>query len=59
MLTFILQDLTGLFLFNGYETLEHFSEIEETDLDELCINNPEQRAKLLTAAQMIRDYDGV
>lgn len=53
-----LQHLQNVFLVHGYDSLELFSEIEEEDLDELCIKSPEDRAKILTAAQLLLDYEG-
>ena len=52
------QHLTSVFLLHGFDTLELFSDLNKTDLDELEIKNPEERAKLLTAAQMLWDYEG-
>uniref|UniRef100_A0A8C4WWP3 SAM and SH3 domain containing 1b n=1 Tax=Eptatretus burgeri TaxID=7764 RepID=A0A8C4WWP3_EPTBU len=46
------------FLINGYEDLDTFKLLEERDLDELNITAPEDRAKLLTAAELLQDYDG-
>ncbi len=43
---------------HGFSTLALFSELEEEDLNELGISNPEDRAKILTAAQMLIDYEG-
>lgn len=45
------------FLFNGYEDLDTFKLLEEEDLDELNISNPEHRAVLLTAVELLQDYD--
>ncbi|XP_032828524.2 SAM and SH3 domain-containing protein 1-like isoform X5 [Petromyzon marinus] len=53
-----LQEHIPAFLLNGYEDLNSFKLVEERDLDELRITNPEQRAKLLTAAELLQDYDG-
>ncbi|XP_078734387.1 uncharacterized protein LOC144948641 isoform X1 [Lampetra fluviatilis] len=53
-----LQEHIPAFLLNGYEDLNSFKLVEERDLDELRIINPEQRAKLLTAAELLQDYDG-
>ena len=39
--------------------MELFSDLNKTDLDDLEIKNPEERAKLLTAAQMLWDYEGM
>ena len=55
---FPFQHLTSVFLLHGFDTLELFSDLNRTDLDELEIKNPEERAKLLTAAQMLWDYEG-
>ena len=51
------QHLTSLFLLNGYELLDTFSEIDEDDLNALNISDPAQRAKLLTAAELLLDGD--
>ena len=34
------------------------SHLEENHLNDLSVENPEERAKLLTAAQMISDFEG-
>lgn len=47
----------SVFVLNGYEDLELFKEIEPSDLDYLGIINPEHRAKLLTAVQLLHDLD--
>lgn len=44
-----------MFVFNGYEDLELFREIEAADLDYLRIHQPEHRAKILTAVQLLND----
>ncbi|XP_076753488.1 uncharacterized protein LOC143424938 isoform X4 [Xylocopa sonorina] len=44
-----------VFVFNGYEDLELFREIEAADLDYLRIHQPEHRAKILTAVQLLND----
>ncbi|CAH1799687.1 unnamed protein product [Owenia fusiformis] len=54
-----LEHLRGVFLLNGYETLEDFTDIEEADLQELGIVNAESRAKLLTAAELLTDCDSL
>uniref|UniRef100_UPI00358FF6A4 SAM and SH3 domain-containing protein 1-like isoform X1 n=1 Tax=Myxine glutinosa TaxID=7769 RepID=UPI00358FF6A4 len=53
-----LQEHIPAFLINGYEDLDTFKLLEERDLDELNITAPEDRAKLLTAAELLQDYDG-
>lgn len=51
------QEHTPTFLLNGYQTLEDFKELRETHLNELHIMDPQHRAKLLTAAELLLDYD--
>ncbi|KAK2826568.1 hypothetical protein Q5P01_020782 [Channa striata] len=46
------------FLFNGYEDLDTFKLLEEEDLDELNIRDPQHRAVLLTAVELLQEYDG-
>ena len=57
LLHLLFQHLTKVFIDNGFDTLEIFSEIDEDDLTTLCILQPEQRAKLLTAAELLLDSD--
>uniref|UniRef100_A0A8C4RUD5 SAM and SH3 domain containing 1a n=1 Tax=Erpetoichthys calabaricus TaxID=27687 RepID=A0A8C4RUD5_ERPCA len=45
------------FLFNGYEDLDTFKLLEEEDLDELNIRDPDHRAVLLTAVELLQEYD--
>ncbi|KAM9316038.1 SAM and SH3 domain-containing protein 1 isoform 1-T1 [Gastrophryne carolinensis] len=45
------------FMFNGYEDLDTFKLLEEEDLDELNIQNPEHKAVLLTAIELLQEYD--
>ncbi|NXQ34488.1 SASH3 protein, partial [Alaudala cheleensis] len=52
-----LQEHTSTLLLNGYQTLEDFKELQETHLNELHITDPQHRAKLLTAAELLLDYD--
>lgn len=49
------QEHIPVFVFNGYEDLELFREIEAADLDYLRIHQPEHRAKILTAVQLLND----
>lgn len=44
---------------HGFTSLELFSELEEEDLDSLGVSTPEDRAKVLTAAQLLLDYEGI
>ncbi|KAM9341568.1 SAM and SH3 domain-containing protein 1 [Symphorus nematophorus] len=46
------------FLFNGYEDLDTFKLLEEEDLDELNIRDAQHRAVLLTAVELLQEYDG-
>ncbi|XP_061899222.1 SAM and SH3 domain-containing protein 1-like isoform X2 [Entelurus aequoreus] len=46
------------FLFNGYDDLDTFKLLEEEDLDELHIRDPRHRAVLLTAVELLQEYDG-
>ncbi|KAJ6663280.1 hypothetical protein lerEdw1_010416 [Lerista edwardsae] len=52
-----LQEHISTLLLNGYQTLEDFKELQETHLNELNITDPQHRAKLLTAADLLLDYD--
>lgn len=47
----------SVFVLNGYEDLELFKEIEPADLDYLGIINPDHRAKILSAVQLLHDLD--
>jgi hypothetical protein len=42
---------------HGYASLEDFSQIDEVTLNELQIIDPETRGKILTAAELLLDYD--
>ena len=42
----------------GFTTLELFSDLDEEDLDDLGIRSPQDRVKVLTAAQMLQNYEG-
>nr|XP_012222217.1 PREDICTED: SAM and SH3 domain-containing protein 1 isoform X3 [Linepithema humile] len=50
-----LQEHIPVFVLNGYEDLELFRELEAADLDYLRIEQPEHRAKILTAVQLLHD----
>ena len=49
------QEHIPVFVLNGYEDLELFRELEPADLDYLRIHQPEHRAKILTAVQLLHD----
>lgn len=51
----MLQEHIPVFVLNGYEDLELFRELESADLDYLRILQPEHRAKILTAVQLLND----
>lgn len=51
------QEHMPTFLFNGYEDLDTFKLLEEEDLDELNIRDPQHRAVLLTAVELLQEYD--
>ncbi|XP_043913082.1 SAM and SH3 domain-containing protein 3 [Protopterus annectens] len=52
-----LQEHIPTLLLNGYQSLDDFKELKELHLNELNITDPEDRAKLLTAADLLFDYD--
>ncbi|XP_055991444.1 SAM domain-containing protein SAMSN-1 [Sorex fumeus] len=54
-----LQEYTSTLLLNGYETLEDLKEIKESHLIELDINNPEDRMRLLSAAESLLDEETI
>lgn len=43
---------------NGYDNLDIFAEIDHEDLNALNILDSESRTKLVTAAELLADYDG-
>ena len=58
ILRFDLQHLIPTFSAHGIRSFAVFCDINEGHLDEMGIHSPEERAKLLTAAQMISDFEG-
>uniref|UniRef100_A0A8C5W7N9 SAM domain-containing protein SAMSN-1 n=1 Tax=Microcebus murinus TaxID=30608 RepID=A0A8C5W7N9_MICMU len=54
-----LQEYTSTLLLNGYETLEDLKDIKESHLIELNIENPEDRMRLLSAAENLLDEETV
>ncbi|KAK6633926.1 hypothetical protein RUM44_004533 [Polyplax serrata] len=52
-----MEEHTSVFVLNGYEDVELFQDLESQDLDYLNIRDPEHRAKILTAVQLLHDYD--
>ena len=43
---------------NGYDNLDIFAEVDHEDLNALNILDSESRTKLITAAELLADYDG-
>lgn len=56
-ISLFLQEYTSTFLLNGYETLEDLKDIQESHLVELNIANPEDRMRLLSAAESLLDEE--
>lgn len=54
-----LQEYTSTLLLNGYETVEDLKDIKESHLIELNIKNPEDRMRLLSAAENLLDEETV
>lgn len=54
-----LQEYTSTLLLNGYENLEDLKDIKESHLIELDINNPEDRMRLLSAAENLLDDETI
>ncbi|XP_052810361.1 uncharacterized protein LOC128238461 isoform X2 [Mya arenaria] len=52
-----LEHLAPIFLMNGFDNLEIFAEIDHDDLNALNILDSESRTKLITAADLLSDYD--
>ncbi|MCJ8734025.1 hypothetical protein PDJAM_G00230670 [Pangasius djambal] len=52
-----LKDLESLLSMHGFQSLEDFSGLKESHLNELNITDPEQRTKILTAAELFVDPD--
>ncbi|XP_059488398.1 uncharacterized protein LOC132204131 isoform X2 [Neocloeon triangulifer] len=52
-----MEAFTSLFVMNGYEDLELFKELEESDLDFLGIRNADLRAKVLAAVAILMEYE--
>lgn len=54
-----LQEYTSTLLLNGYESLEDLKDIKESHLIELNITNPEDRMRLLSAAENLLDEETI
>jgi len=57
MVNFYFQEHIPLFILHGFESLDLFKELEEEDLDRLEILEPSDRGKIMTAVELLRDYD--
>ncbi|XP_007493115.2 SAM domain-containing protein SAMSN-1 isoform X1 [Monodelphis domestica] len=55
----LLQEYASTLLLNGYETLEDLKDLKESHLIELNIKNPEDRKRLLSAAENLLDDETV
>ena len=49
----LFQHLFATFHINGFETLELFSNVDETDLDQLKVADQDERTKIITAASLL------
>lgn len=54
-----LQEYTSTLLLNGYETVEDLKDIKESHLIELNIKKPEDRMRLLSAAENLLDEETI
>lgn len=52
---FVLQELSSLLSMHGFQSLEDFTGLKDSHLNELNITDPEQRSKILTASELLRD----
>lgn len=51
------QEYTSTLLLNGYETVDDLKDIKESHLIELNIKKPEDRMRLLSAAENLLDEE--
>ncbi|KAJ8266506.1 hypothetical protein GJAV_G00131230 [Gymnothorax javanicus] len=52
-----LTELSSLLSLHGFQSIEDFLGLKESHLNELNISDPEQRSKLLSAAEFLLEYD--
>ncbi|XP_019739619.1 SAM and SH3 domain-containing protein 3 isoform X2 [Hippocampus comes] len=52
-----LMELSSLLSMHGFQNLEDFTGLRESHLNELNITDPDQRAKILSVADLLRDQD--
>ena len=50
-----LKEHLSVFVLNGYEELENFHDLDESELDYLGITDSAQRAKIMTAVELMQD----
>merc|ERR1712088_1276028 len=50
-----LEEHLSVFVLNGYEELENFHDLNEAELDYLGITEPGQRAKIMSAVDLMQD----
>lgn len=51
----VFQELSSLLSMHGFQSLEDFSGLKESHLNELNITDPEQRSKILNATELLID----
>lgn len=52
-----LTELSSLLSMHGFQSLEDFAGLRESHLNELNITDPEQRSKILSATELLRDSE--
>uniref|UniRef100_G3PZ96 SAM and SH3 domain containing 3 n=1 Tax=Gasterosteus aculeatus aculeatus TaxID=481459 RepID=G3PZ96_GASAC len=52
-----LTELSSLLSMHGFQTLEDFAGLQESHLNELNITDPDKRAKILSACELLRDSE--
>lgn len=52
-----LTELSSLLSMHGFQSLEDFTGLKESHLNDLNITNPDHRSKILNAADLLRDSD--
>ncbi|XP_077433860.1 SAM and SH3 domain-containing protein 3 [Vanacampus margaritifer] len=52
-----LMELSSLLSMHGFQNLDDFTGLKESHLNELNITDPDQRAKILSAADLLRDSE--
>ncbi|KAM9850400.1 SAM and SH3 domain-containing protein 3 [Aulostomus maculatus] len=52
-----LAELSSLLAMHGFQSMEEFTSLKESHLNELNITDPDQRSKILNAAELLQDFD--